>query len=117
MEVPKFSGETPIRNIQQFQEEYDDQYWEHDRTIHENINHVEHHLGKMIGKIATWTEAVEHGNNPSLDQLKNEVTPDLLFWALHLANLFALDIEEVYQKRLEDNIRRLHSNESKDPLS
>ncbi len=63
-------------------------------------------MGKLLVKLFTYTEAAEHGEQPSLDQLKEEVTPDLFFYALHLANALHMHLGDAYKERLRENLTR-----------
>ena len=97
------------KDLQQRQAEYDTNYWEHNASELEKIRHITLHVGKLLGKLATYCERQEHGENYSPDQIRDEVVPDLVVYASQLANL--LDVEDIgdkYLSRLEENIRRLH---------
>ena len=63
-----------------------------------------------MGKLSKYCEAREHQTNFPSDQIKKEVVPDLLFYALHLANMFNLELDQQYIKRLGENKQRLQKN-------
>jgi len=97
-----------MKELQERQEEFDRKYWEHNE-FGEKIRHINLHLGKLLGKISTYSEAREHGKEHSVDQIITEVVPDLLVYALQLSNLLGIELDTQYVTRLEDNVRRLHS--------
>lgn len=102
------------KELQQQQAEYDTQYWDHDGySIFENIRHLTLHVGKLIGKLSTYCEAKEHEKGYPDDQLKNEVIPDLLSYALQLSNWLDEDLDALYQKRLEGNAKHFDSEKEK----
>lgn len=96
-----------LKELQKVQEVYDKEYWKHDHDEFGKIRYITLHMGKLIGKLNTYCEAKEHNANPSQDQLKNEVTPDLLFYALQLSNLLSVELEKQYLERLEKNKKNL----------
>lgn len=109
MKVPDLNAETSVGFLREVQDLYDREFWQHYGSDLEDIRHVGEHLGKLIGKLFTPVEAMEHGVSADWDQLDGEVIPDLLLWALHLANSRGLRLEELYHRRLEENIKKLHS--------
>jgi|SRR5579884_1657564 len=107
MEIPKFDMDTPIGYLQDFQTEYDEQYLTHNKGDLSDIRHTLLHLIKLTGKLAIYVEQKEHGIDVSTEQLTNEAIPDLFLHAIHLANVFQLPIEALYQRRIEANIKRI----------
>jgi sulfopyruvate decarboxylase TPP-binding subunit len=87
------------------QAEYDSKYWEHRGSELEAIRHITLHLGKALGKLATYCEAREHNRDCSTEQIKREVIPDLMIYALQLSNLLGVKIDQEYVNRLDRNSR------------
>ncbi len=87
-------------NVQQVQKDFDNEYFEINEGF-EKLRHTLLHLMKTTGKIATYCEAKEHGKEPDLSPLVNEALPDLLIYALQIANLTGIDLGEKYDERLQ----------------
>lgn len=68
-------------------------------------------MGKLIGKLSTYFERQEHGENYPTNQIQEEVIPDLMVYALQLSNLLGIDLEDKYFGRLEENILHLTKKE------
>ncbi len=100
-----------LQELQKLQEAYDAKYYDARHAVDELscVRHVTLHLGKLLGKISGFIEVKEHGTESSSRAVQTEVIPDLLFWALHLANRYHLNLEEVYQNRLSQNKERIES--------
>jgi hypothetical protein len=89
---------TDLREVQSVQSGFDSDNWSHQPGF-ETIRHSTFHLGKLVGKVSTYCEAVEHGDTPSREILDNEVIPDLLIFAARLANDGGLDLEQLFIAR------------------
>ena len=61
-----------------------------------------------MGRLADYVEAGEEGRSISAEDIKTKVIPDLLVYAVWLAQEFGVDIETAYIKRFRDNLARLH---------
>ncbi len=98
-----------VKELQTLQRVYDAEYYDARHAVDELscVRHVTLHLGKLLGKISSFAEVKEHGTDSSSGMIQTEVIPDLLFWALHLANRYNLNLEEVYQARLAQNKERI----------
>ncbi len=96
------------KDLQKKQAEYDSNYWQHNSSELEKIRHITLHVGKLLGKLSTYCERQEHGENYPTTQIQEEVIPDLQVYSLQLANLLGVDVAEQYLSRLEQNIKRLH---------
>jgi len=96
-----------LEDLQSKQAEYDRKYWQHNTSELEKIRHITLHVGKLLGKLSSYCEKQEHGVNYSTNQIRDEVTPDLLVYSLQLANLLGINLEGKYLNRLEENIKRL----------
>ena len=67
----------------------------------EDLRHVLLHLTKLTGKLATVIERAEDTSELSdLDVIREEVVPDLLLWAVHLAASLDIDLEDAFRQRL-----------------
>lgn len=95
------------KEIQKRQAEYDSKYWRIKSSELENIRHLTLHLVKLLGKLSDYCEKIEHGEDFSTEQIKNEVIPDLIFYSAHLSNLLDVDMAEKYIERLKKNVERL----------
>ena len=58
-------------------------------------------MGKLLGKLSTYCEAVEHGRQGDDTVLRGEVVPDLQVYAYQLANLLDVDAKRQYLNRLK----------------
>lgn len=95
------------KKLQQKQANHDASYWDHDGfSTFENIRHLTLHVGKLAGKLSAYCEAKEHKKGYPDDQIKNEVIPDLLSYALQLSNWLGEDLSKLYAKRIKENKKR-----------
>jgi hypothetical protein len=92
-----------VRDLQAAQAEFDDNAWEHEPGD-ETISHQLLHMTKDMGRLATYCEAVDHGHETSTEQLDNEAIPNLLMGVLRLANDRGIDIEEAFNRRVDELI-------------
>ncbi len=95
-----------LTELQQYQRDYDKNFYEINSPDFHKIRHILLHLTKTNGKLAAYCEAKEHrvNQNTSLDfEFSEEIIPDLLLYALQLANIFEVDLDEAYLKHLEAN--------------
>lgn len=74
-----------LNDLQRVQRLFDEHNWHHQPGF-DSIRHVTLHMGKLLGKLATHCEAVEHGEQPDTRIIDEEVIPDLIHNALRLAN-------------------------------
>lgn len=66
-----------------------------------DLRHVHLHLSKLVGKLATPIElGDDSGELGDLSTVRDEVIPDLLLWAIHLANSLDVDLESAYRRRV-----------------
>lgn len=92
------------KKLQQKQIDHDAIYWDHDGfTTFENIRHLTLRVGKLVGKLSAYCEAKEQTKGALDDQIKNEVIPDLLSYALQLSNWLEEDLSKLYVKRIKEN--------------
>ncbi len=91
--------------MQKFQMGYDEIFW-FNRDF-EKVRHILLHLMDSVGKIAKYCESKEHGNEPDISQLINEVFPDLLMHSLQFANEFDVNLGVKYEERINSNIKKI----------
>lgn len=82
------------------QADYDLAYWKH-APGPETTEHQYSHVGKLVGKLATYVEACQHGESPSTDQLADEVIPDLFIFALREASNQGINLEDAFRERYD----------------
>ena len=74
--------------------------------LHFAIRHLSLHFSKTVGKIAVVSEAVDHGKNIDVEELKANV-PKALITTLRLAELVDLseeDLIKAIEKKYDDRI-------------
>lgn len=96
------------KEIEQKQQEYDQQYWQHNGSELEKIRHITLHLGKLLGKLSAYCEQQEHAIKFPTTTIKTDVIPDLIFYAAQLGNLLEVDLGQAYENRLENNKKKLN---------
>lgn len=84
-------------------QDFEKQNWVAPRDPKSVTRHITQHIAKLMGKLGTVTEKWEHGFEPDTTQLKTEVIPDLLYYALNLAHAHNVDLEEAFLNRLDIN--------------
>lgn len=91
-----------MSDLQNELEDYDKTYWDftEDAKII-NVHHIVGHLNKLMGKIAEYTDTVDHGGKGDDTKMVKEVIPDLLQQGYRLASLFGVDAEAQHKKRLD----------------
>lgn len=77
--------------------------WDAPKDEPGKTRHLTLHLAKLLGKIGTVVERREHGIEPELNTLKDEVIPDLLYYALSLASAHEVELQQAFLKRLDVN--------------
>jgi hypothetical protein len=83
-------------------------------TEAELLAHECFHLGKLVGKVSAVCEARQHGYPVTTDQIKHEVVPDLIIYALQLANLYDVDLDYELAERLSFVLKKIDSNDATD---
>lgn len=66
----------------------------------EILRHKNFHLGKLLGKVANICEALDHQEDRSIEPITREVIPDLIIYALQLANLYHVDLDHAFNERI-----------------
>jgi len=95
-----------LKQLQQKQDDYDKEYWQHNASELEKIRHITLHVGKLLGKLSAYCEVEEHGKISSTTVIETEVVPDLLVYALQLANLLGVNLETAYLERQVETKKR-----------
>lgn len=91
------------QELQKYQARYDQKFWEHNSSNLEILRHSTLHLTKMIGKLATYVETIDHKEgDASSEKIVNEVIPDLMQYSFRLANAFGVDASKQYEKRQKE---------------
>jgi hypothetical protein len=82
-----------LPEAQENQREFDERYWDVGTAdSYAKLQHITFHLGIAIGKLSRYCERHEHGSESDAAVVRDEVTPDLLIYALQLANLTRVDL-------------------------
>jgi hypothetical protein len=83
--------------------------WDAPKDEQGKTRHLTLHLAKLLGKIGTVAERREHSIEPDLTVLKEEVIPDLLYYALSLAEAHDVDLQSAFLNRLDSNRARVQA--------
>ncbi|MBI2798055.1 hypothetical protein HYX70_02005 [Candidatus Saccharibacteria bacterium] len=100
------------KSMQEFQEQirlYDAVYYFPKESKGWQMRHALGHLNKSLAVIATYLDDVDHGREPSRDDMVDKAIPDLLQYALRLSNMFEVDLEQQFAKR-QDAIEESKKN-------
>ncbi len=65
------------------------------------LKHTSFHLAKALAKISHVCEQDEHNIHVPSSVIVNEVIPDLLIYAIQLANLYDVDLDQKYIERIQ----------------
>jgi hypothetical protein len=100
-----------LSELQNKQKEFDEKYFAINSPDFEKTRHILLHLMDSVGKLAAYCEAKEHNinNQPSTTHLQEDVIPDFLLHSLQLANIFGVNLETNYFKKLEANAKKMAS--------
>jgi len=96
-----------LDKLRQTLAEFETKYWDAPADEAGKTRHIALHIMKLAGKLGTIVERREHGLEPGLEQLKNEVIPDLLYYALSLSLAHDVELEKAFLKRLEGDKHRV----------
>ena len=100
-----------IKYLQEFQETYDKRFIASRFNGFRMVEHTYAHLGKLMGRLATYVEALEEGEEFSPEDIKKKIIPDLLVYSAWLAEAFDVNMEQAYLTRIMDNLKRLYSDQ------
>jgi len=101
------SKSSTLKELEDRLVEFEVDNWVAPRDIQSVTRHITQHLAKLMGKLGTVTEKWEHGFEADLSQVKDEVIPDLLYYALNLAHTHGVDLEAAFEKRLGVNAEKI----------
>lgn len=113
MSLPDILRRNPnltVRDLQELQGMYDEKFIAGRFTGFNKVRHTYAHLGKLMGRLAGYIEAIEEGRDVPADDIKNKVIPDLLVYSAWLAKEFDVDMEQAYLTRVVCNIKRLYAD-------
>ena len=92
-----------LNQLQIILSEFENKYWDAPKDEVGKTRHINLHLSKLMGKIGEVTERREHSLDRDTTILKEEVIPDLLYFALSLAEIHDVNLQEAFFERLEQN--------------
>jgi NTP pyrophosphatase (non-canonical NTP hydrolase) len=98
---------STLKELSSILQEFEVENWVAPRDAQSVTRHITQHLAKLMGKLGTVTEQWEHGFDPDLTELRKEVIPDLLYYALNLAATHQVDLEEAFTQRLATNAEKV----------
>jgi hypothetical protein len=93
-----------LRDLQHFQHEHDMKFhsqlmsWEREKQL----EHCTLHLAKLSGLFSAYCEQTQLGESIDATRLFAERIPDILVFALKMANLTNLDLETAYMTRIRE---------------
>jgi hypothetical protein len=70
-------------------------------TPEEILKHKCFHITNLLAKVSAVCEKHEHELEGDTAKIVNEVVPDLLVYALQLANAYSVDLDRSYRDRIE----------------
>lgn len=88
-----------VEQAQELQTIFDERNWAHEAGT-DTTEHTLLHLMKDVGKIATYSEAVQHGHEPTEDELREQVVGNIMMHALRLANNLGVNLEDALVGRM-----------------
>ena len=100
-----------LHTLADVQRAFDTLYWSAPATLRGKQHHILLHLIGAIGKLARLEEREEHGERPGETDLR-EVIPDLLVYAVQLADLHGYELATLYRERLRT---LAHRQQREDP--
>ncbi len=109
-EILERNPNLTIANLQELQRTYDERFVDSKFIGFDKIRHTYAHMGKLMGRLADYIEALEEGKDFSPEDIKNKVIPDLLVYSAWLAEEFGVNMEQAYLNRFAGNLRRLYSD-------
>lgn len=102
--------------ISDVQQKYDAIGWEKRETSKSDLNHIQLHLAKALGKVATVCEKWDHNTNATstIDQVDendilNDVIADLIHYSSQIASIKGINLGEAIIDRYNRNIK-MHSD-------
>lgn len=92
-----------LSELTEIVKKHEEEYWDMTNGEAEYTRHTLEHLAKLMGKVGNVVEPREHGFEPSTDIIKTQVIPDLLYYALGMAQAHGVDLEEAFTERMQQN--------------
>lgn len=108
--ILKRNPNLTMADFQELQKTYDEKFVDNKFTDFDKVRHTYAHMGKLMGRLADYIEALEEKKDVSAEDIKTKVIPDLLVYSAWLAEVFGVNIEQAYLTRFVGNLRRLHSD-------
>ncbi len=101
-EVLAAGRKMDLREMQKFQSEHDVKYHAEIASwpVKDQIEHCTLHLAKLAGMFSSYCEKVQMNEAADSSLLFTERIPDILIFALKMATLADMDIEEAYLDRI-----------------
>lgn len=109
-EILERNPNLTLTDLQELQRAYDERFVDSKFTGFDKVRHTYAHMGKLIGRLANYVEALEERREFSPEDIKNKVIPDLLVYSAWLAEEFGVNMEQTYLKRFIGNLKRLYSD-------
>ncbi len=101
--------EYTLTELQSMLRDFEAESWDAPDYEAGKTRHIALHLGKLLGRISEVAERREHALEPPLNDLHERVIPDLLYYALSLAEAHHVDLQDAFIKRLHANEERARS--------
>lgn len=110
-EILEKNPQLTVESFQELQRQYDQRFVAEEFTGFDKVRHTYAHMGKLFGRLAEYVQMVEDGHKDfSSKEIREKVIPDLLVYAVWLAEEVGVNIEEAYLHRFVGNIKRLHAD-------
>jgi hypothetical protein len=104
-------GKMTVSDLQEFQRQYDDRFVAGKGFVgFKKISHTYAHLGKLLGRLASYVHDVQENGKADGEDLREKVIPDLLVYSAWLANQLDVEMDRAYLERMIGNLERLYSD-------
>ncbi len=101
-------GKT-LAELQGLLDEFEAEYWDAPKDEESKTRHITLHMMKLVGRLGAIAEPREHGLPVDLAPMKEQIIPDLLYYALSLAAVHGVDVEKAFLERLELNRKKIQN--------
>jgi hypothetical protein len=110
-EILERNPQLTLEDLQALQTEYDRRFVNHKfKDGFGKVQHTYAHMGKLLGRLAEYVEAMEEGREVSAEDIRKKVVPDLLVYSAWLASEFGVRMDQAYLNRFTENLRRLYAD-------
>ncbi len=110
-EILERNPQLTLEDLQALQAEYDRRFVNHKfENGFGKVQHTYAHMGKLLGRLAEYVEAMEEGREVSAEDIRKKVVPDLLVYSAWLASAFGVRMDHAYLKRFTENLKRLYAD-------